>query len=603
SGPRPDSAGTAASPDDDAADGRLLGDGHDELVSEFLRLRRRRLVLLGEPGAGKTVLAILLTLALLEHRRDHDGPVPVLLSLSSWDPRTEHVHTWMVRRLIEDYPALANTDVFGPDAPRRLVTDGRILPVLDGLDEMPAVLHGAALEALDRIDPRTPLVVTCRSAEYETAVAGSGTVLTTAAVVELEPVEVREVLTFLDAGGVTRGERWIPVLAHLREHPQGPLAQALSSPLMTSLLRTVYRGRANDPAELVDPGRFPDRTAIEGHLLDAFLPAAYQDVLALPAPEQSRAGPPRYPPELAIKWLTFLATHLHDRHSGDLVLWQLHSGLPPGGRRAVGIALQLATGGFAGLGIAAGAGWDVGMAAGLAGGFGAGLVAAPPAHPGCVNLQIRGRLRLIGRKFAVGQVLGFMTTVGALTAAALAAVLGFGLVGGLEEVLKVGFAVGLGTGIAFGAMMCLNTPADAIRAPSPRSVLGDDRTVSGIRAVVETLGSGVLCGALIGHPQFRISVDIETALFFGLGSGLAVGLAGRFASRFQTGLAASAWAWYSASHCWLALRGRLPWRLMRFLTDAHRRGVLRQTGAVYQFRHARLQDRLAESASHTSGPS
>jgi hypothetical protein len=32
---------------------------------------------------------------------------------------------------------------------------------------------------------------------------------------------------------------------------------------------------------------------------------------------------------------------------------------------------------------------------------------------------------------------------------------------------------------------------------------------------------------------------------------------------------------------------------MSFLADAHRRGVLRQVGAVYQFRHIELQHRLA----------
>jgi hypothetical protein len=32
---------------------------------------------------------------------------------------------------------------------------------------------------------------------------------------------------------------------------------------------------------------------------------------------------------------------------------------------------------------------------------------------------------------------------------------------------------------------------------------------------------------------------------------------------------------------------------MRFLADTHRRAVLRQAGAAYQFRHARLQDNLA----------
>ncbi|MFC5103265.1 hypothetical protein [Kibdelosporangium philippinense] len=44
---------------------------------------------------------------------------------------------------------------------------------------------------------------------------------------------------------------------------------------------------------------------------------------------------------------------------------------------------------------------------------------------------------------------------------------------------------------------------------------------------------------------------------------------------------------------WLALRGHLPWRLIPFLEDAHQRGVLRQNGGVYQFRHARLRDHLA----------
>jgi hypothetical protein len=44
---------------------------------------------------------------------------------------------------------------------------------------------------------------------------------------------------------------------------------------------------------------------------------------------------------------------------------------------------------------------------------------------------------------------------------------------------------------------------------------------------------------------------------------------------------------------WLAAQHKLPWSLMPFLDDAHQRGVLRQQGAVYQFRHARLQAYLA----------
>jgi hypothetical protein len=46
------------------------------------------------------------------------------------------------------------------------------------------------------------------------------------------------------------------------------------------------------------------------------------------------------------------------------------------------------------------------------------------------------------------------------------------------------------------------------------------------------------------------------------------------------------------SRIWLPLTRRLPWRLIAFLDDACQQGVLRQAGAVYQFRHARLQDHL-----------
>lgn len=39
--------------------------------------------------------------------------------------------------------------------------------------------------------------------------------------------------------------------------------------------------------------------------------------------------------------------------------------------------------------------------------------------------------------------------------------------------------------------------------------------------------------------------------------------------------------------------GSVPWHLTSFLADAHReRQILRQSGAVYQFRHLELRDSL-----------
>ena len=55
----------------------------------------------------------------------------------------------------------------------------------------------------------------------------------------------------------------------------------------------------------------------------------------------------------------------------------------------------------------------------------------------------------------------------------------------------------------------------------------------------------------------------------------------------------TAWPSYMLTTWWLAFHHHLPWSLMSFLADAHQRGVLRQAGAVYQFRHIGLQRRLA----------
>ena len=95
------------------------------------------------------------------------------------------------------------------------------------------------------------------------------------------------------------------------------------------------------------------------------------------------------------------------------------------------------------------------------------------------------------------------------------------------------------------------------------------------------------------------------ALVAALVSGLVFGLTGRPVTGFVAGLLfglsralersliTTDWPSYMLTRGWLAFHHRLPWRLMGFLADAHRRGVLRQEGAIYQFRHIELQHRLA----------
>jgi hypothetical protein len=62
-------------------------------------------------------------------------------------------------------------------------------------------------------------------------------------------------------------------------------------------------------------------------------------------------------------------------------------------------------------------------------------------------------------------------------------------------------------------------------------------------------------------------------------------------------VALSAWgSWLLFARLWLPLTGHLPWRSHRFFNDAYDRGILRQEGASYQFRHVQLRDHLANTA-------
>jgi tetratricopeptide (TPR) repeat protein len=79
---------------------------------------------------------------------------------------------------------------------------------------------------------------------------------------------------------------------------------------------------------------------------------------------------------------------------------------------------------------------------------------------------------------------------------------------------------------------------------------------------------------------FGLTFGLVGGLVFGLVGGLVIGLVNR------------AWFAFLIASGWLAASRRFPWRLMAFLEDAYRLGLLRVVGSAYQFRHAQLQDHL-----------
>ncbi|MGW2286556.1 NACHT domain-containing protein [Streptomyces phaeochromogenes] len=298
----------AALPEPRDGDQRL-----DRIVETFRALPSGRLVVLGEPGAGKTVLAVRFVLGALDARQPGD-PVPVLFPLAGWDPRSVALRDWLAERLAAEYPPLAAVAGQRTMA-RELLDAGLLLPVLDGFDELPDSAHEMALRRLNtELDERLPVLLTCRAEAWDRAVQG-GDVLTAAEVVRLRPLDLATARRYLErtARPDDRGfTPWTPVL----RDPPPPLAEALGSPLMVALARTVYGDASRDPAELRDPARFPTAAGVEEHLLDAFVPAAFGGVDG------------RWSPDAAHRWLQRLARAPGAAGTGRLAWWEFPAAMP-----------------------------------------------------------------------------------------------------------------------------------------------------------------------------------------------------------------------------------------------------------------------------------
>ncbi|MGC0318268.1 NACHT domain-containing protein [Kitasatospora acidiphila] len=557
----------------------------DSFAEAFRALPKQRLVLLGDAGSGKSSVALLLLLALLD-RRQAGEPVPVLLSLGSWDPHQLLPGAWLAQRLAEDYPALG-----GAAVAERLLTARLIVPVLDGLDEMSPHLRGMALTRLNesRADG-TPLILTCRAAEYDQLVSEDAVLLRGAAVVRAVPVTPQDALEYLRTVVVPqRHAAWEGVFATLEEELPSPLLSVAASPLMLGLLR-IFAGGSGDPVVLL---RFGGARELEDFLLDALVPTVFA---ARPDGPRWRAGP-------AERWLRWLALDMTDRQSAELAWWQLH-------RRATDRQRALGAGVIGGLAtvvvmVLGGApswppgglvNWAViGLFASTLGGLLGQFAWRPVGHwevapplRGMFRIQPGSPLSRVPRPVLIG-----------LPALVLVLWLGWSLASllsylqwsqnhrGTEPSL---FPVAF---LAVAVVLTANRWAERLAPGLPRGNESVDPAralaLGRWRTVLPALVVGLLWAVCIALVFLPGQADTAGSLTVAL-TAISVGA---FAGACR--LVRSLWYAYLHARLQLAFTGRLPLRLSAFLADAHRLGILRQVGPVYQFRHARLRERLAEA--------
>ena len=129
-----------------------LRDDQLDIVNVFDQAGRR-LLLVGEPGSGKTVLLYKIAEHLeQEHLKDPSRPLPVVLNLSAWEQGAT-VESWMIHQLCDRLSGLGFPD---PVLALDLIRSGLFAVLLDGLDEVPEAHRCLLPPSLESVPSRCP---------------------------------------------------------------------------------------------------------------------------------------------------------------------------------------------------------------------------------------------------------------------------------------------------------------------------------------------------------------------------------------------------------------------------------------------------------------
>jgi MFS family permease len=521
------------------------------IIDRFQYTAGEALLILGEPGSGKTTMLLDVARDLLaQATSDESLRIPVIFKLSSWATQQLPLTDWLIAEL--------QSSVYQIDkkTAQAWVEQDDIFPLLDGLDEIIETQRTTCIRAINTYRGShglTPLIVCSRTADY-TAI-GEKLLLSDALI--LRPLTPDQINDYLLTGG--------PALDGVRLALQQDniLRKMAQSPLLLSIMAQTYHDQT--PEQFTSTNLDERRRQLLTTYIQHQLPQRQKDEDEDPA--------------TTLRQLTYLA-HQMIAHNQTIFLierlqptWlptpQLQSRYNQTVELVLGLVFWLAFWLIGGLAV----GLIVGLIFWLAFGLVDGWNEIKPME------KVRWSWKYISRRHVI---LGLVVGVGGGLLGGLGSGLSYWLNGGLLGGLLAGLFAGLFSGLVNGQIEMKTIPNEGIK----NSTLNATR-IGLVVGLVSELIFG-LFGGLVGQLGFGLSFGLRGALIFGLLSGIGVG----------GGLAVIQ---HYALRFWLQRYGYLPLKLVPFLDLAAERLILQKVGGGYQFMHRLLQEYLAGLNEQGSG--
>lgn len=267
-------------------------------ISDIFDDVNHALLILGQPGAGKTITLLELARDLITHTENDKAfnhPVPVIFNLSTWTDKQQSLIDWMVAELTAKYKI-----------PKRIgypwLENNRLLLLLDGLDEVTPKNRAACVEAINHFGEvfgLAGLVVCSRLKEYTNLPVR----LKLNGAICLQPLTDKQIDDYIAMAG--------PKLDTLRIALQedNALLTLARSPLMLNIMSLVYQDVktiGSQPSDMIEVRR--------KFLFDAYIERMFK-----------RKGQEKqlYSPEQTKGWLSWLAQRMAEHNQTIFLIEQL----------------------------------------------------------------------------------------------------------------------------------------------------------------------------------------------------------------------------------------------------------------------------------------